>query len=149
MLEVLPGMGACTMISSSFFLLPYESLFTAHWYPCQFPRPPTSGRNEIANTEGIFLPASLGPRLMNHPGKISSLLAGAPSLMCNSSVTKMGFWDLLHVCLCAKMLVGVGLKIAERCLERACSIAQESTLSCTLHTIPVLFLRVLEWFYLY
>lgn len=76
MFEVLPGMGACTMICSSFFLLPCESLFTAHGWTglCQSPRPSTSARNEIASTEGIFLPESLSPRLMKSAKKISLLL---------------------------------------------------------------------------
>lgn len=127
-------------LSHSSCLMSHYLLSTEGTGFCQSLRPSKSGRNEIADTEGIFLPSSLGPRWWNQQGKLSSLLAGVPSLMCSSSVTKMGFRDLLHLCLCAEMMVWVGLKIAERCLGKACNIAQESTLSCTLHTVPVLFL---------
>lgn len=64
-----------------------------------FPRPPASWRTKTASMENIFFPISWELSLVNQIGKLTFLLIGVSSLMTSSTLTKIGLWHLLHVCM--------------------------------------------------
>lgn len=147
----LPGIGACTVIPlSACHLMSHYSLPT-NGLVCLFVRPSDhllqgGLKQQVQRESSASYP--LVPGWWNQLGKLTSLPAGAPGLMTSSTLTKMGLWDPLHVCLCAWMLVWMSLETAERRrLGRVCSTAHKATLSCNWHTIAVVLLHVLEYFF--